>query len=115
LKLIIGIVVTTSGWLLVTFLTRPTDTSTLERFCALVKPGGPGWRKITGYQAATGRTWDVPTGILAMLLGCLAVYTALFAVGNLIYGELFLGATLGGVSLVASVVLLKLLKNIKFE
>ncbi len=33
------------------------------------------------------RPWAVPAGILAMLLGCIAVYSALFGAGSWIYGR----------------------------
>ncbi len=36
--------VSTVIWLTVTFLTKPADDSVLASFCALVKPGGPGWK-----------------------------------------------------------------------
>ena len=34
-----------------------------------------------------GQGWDVPTGILCMVIGCFTIYSALFAVGNWIYGK----------------------------
>jgi solute:Na+ symporter, SSS family len=42
----------------------------------------------------TGAGWIVPQGILAMVAASLAVYTALFAIGNWLYGRVALAAAL---------------------
>jgi hypothetical protein len=91
--LITGVGITTFAWVLVTLLTRPTDEKTLISFCRLVRPGGPGWRVIEKRAAAEGDddavdgAWEVPAGILRMVLGCFAIYGALFATGFWIYGN----------------------------
>jgi Na+/proline symporter len=94
-ELAIGVGVTTLAWLIATFLTKPTDVETLRSFYLKVHPGGPGWKKVVREavkarkdfgQFATEKS-DVPAGILCMVLGCTAVYSALFATGNWIYGK----------------------------
>jgi hypothetical protein len=35
----------------------------------------------------TGEPWLLPKGILLMILGCIAVYSILIGVGQLIYGN----------------------------
>lgn len=88
-KLIIGIVITTIGWLIVTYLTPPVHSKTLREFYRKVQPGGPGWRKVVDEAAADGemietdKGWDVPIGIACMILGCIAVWGALFGLGTL--------------------------------
>lgn len=109
-ELIIGVVITTIGWLAVTFSTRPTDKDTLVNFCEVARPGGPGWQKVIEDAREEGRdvkpledeSWRVPQGILCMALGCLAVYGALFATGYWIYGNWMLASVITLVSLVAS-------------
>src|SRR5690606_32808828 len=98
-KLLIGVGITTAAWVAVTFVTPPAAEETLRRFCALVRPGGPGWARVVRRAAADGRPleaagerWSVPQGILAMLAGSFAVYAALFAIGSWLYGR-FLTAT----------------------
>ncbi|MCB9088520.1 MAG: Na+:solute symporter [Calditrichae bacterium] len=94
-QLVSGVLITTAAWVLVTFLTRPVDTTTLLKFYRLVRPGGPGWQKLAGLAAEDGELssdhirhdWDVPSGIIAMIAGCLAVYGMLFAVGYWLYGN----------------------------
>jgi solute:Na+ symporter, SSS family len=100
-RLLIGVTITTVAWLTVTYRTRPADTETLRSFYRLVRPGGPGWAPIVEQARAEGETlpdpgrgWTVPAGILAMVAGSLSVYSALFGIGNLIYGRYLLATAL---------------------
>jgi len=116
-KLVIGILITTVGWLAVTYLTPPERQEVLERFCSKIRAGGPGWRKV---EAASGlpkvtEGWDVPTGLLCMMIGCLAVWAALFGIGNLLYGALRLGSVLCVVSVVSTVWLMRLAGRIRLS
>src|SRR5258708_29902403 len=43
-QLVIGIAITTVGWLVVTFLTPPTDRATLQAFYDRILPVRPGWK-----------------------------------------------------------------------
>jgi Na+/proline symporter len=116
-KLVIGILLTTAGWLSVTYLTPPEKQDVLARFCSKIRAGGPGWRKVEAASdlpnVACG--WDVPTGLLCMMVGCLAVWTALFGIGNLLYGKSALGGVLLAVSAVATVSLMRLVGKIKLS
>ncbi|MCK9325735.1 MAG: Na+:solute symporter [Bacteroidales bacterium] len=94
-QLVIGVGVTTAAWLTVTLLTKPVETERLRSFYRLVHPGGPGWKKVIAEADAEGvslvaddkRGWDVPTGILCILLGAFSIYFTLFATGYYIYGK----------------------------
>ena len=108
--LCLGIVITSAAWLAVTMATRPESPQTLEDFCRLVRPAGPGWTRIYEQAAAEGRQItgpapgeELPRGILRMVLGCVAVYAALFAVGQGLYGKLGWMAGLGLLCAAASV------------
>ena len=98
----LGILITTAAWLAVTYLTPPVDARTLEAFCSKIRPGGPGWRR---FEAALDGTapqgWNVPNGLLCMLLGCLLVWASLFGVGYLLYGAAARGAVLLAVAAAA--------------
>jgi Na+/proline symporter len=101
-KLLAGVGLTTVAWLAATYLGRPADSTTLRRFCTLVRPGGPGWDPVMREAAAAGEPipadaqgWAVPRGILAMVAGAFAIYAALFAIGYTIYGRYTLAAFLG--------------------
>ncbi|MCL2026668.1 MAG: Na+:solute symporter, partial [Leptospirales bacterium] len=41
------VALTTAVWLTVTFLTAPENIETLRSFYLMVKPGGPGWKKVS--------------------------------------------------------------------
>jgi len=94
-QLVIGVGVTTAAWLTVTLLTKPVEKEKLRSFYRLVHPGGPGWKKVIAEADAEGvelisedkRGWDVPTGILCIVLGAFSIYFALFATGYYIYGK----------------------------
>jgi Na+/proline symporter len=113
-ELLLGTGVTTVAWLVVTFCTRPTSEERLRSFYRLTRPGGPGWRKVRELAEKEGvvidqgqEVWPVPAGLAAMALGCLAVYSALFATGSWLYGHV--GAALG-LSLLAIVSAILLVK-----
>lgn len=94
-RLSIGVIITTVTWVTITFLTKPSDQETLLKFYRLIKPGGPGWQGFLEKAERDGRDvsdltvrkWDVPTSLISVFLGCLAVYSALFAVGFWIYSN----------------------------
>jgi len=100
-KLTIGVCITTVCWMLTAFLSSPTEDKTLRDFCTLVNPGGPGWKRIYERAVADGepitstsQTVNIPRGILCMVLGCVGVYSALFATGFWMYGETVEATTL---------------------
>ncbi|WP_373073794.1 sodium:solute symporter family protein [Zeaxanthinibacter enoshimensis] len=111
------VLITTIVWLSVTFLTRPESKATLYEFYKQTQPGGPGWKKIIESSRAEdvqivnrNEEWTVPSGILAMILGCILVYGCMFATGNWIYGNYTLASILT-VLVVIAAVLLKLVWN----
>jgi len=116
-KLLLGILVTTLVWVAATYLTRPEPDDVLRAFCRKIRAGGPGWKRFEadlGKEVAGGM-WDVPLGILCMMLGCVAVWSALFAVGKLLYGEMLVGGTLGALAIVATGVLMKLVNKVRLS
>ncbi len=115
-KLVLGVVITTISWVLVTLVTRPTDTKTLASFYNTITPYGKGWKpfkRIASQQnIALKTTTDAFTVDLAsMLLGVLSVYSALFATGYFIYGNYMGGSILGSVSVLAAYFIFKLWKK----
>ena len=92
IKIVIGSILTTIVWIIATYITPPDDETTLRKFLQKVNPGGPGWRKFQDLE--TVKPWDVPNGILSMVLGCIAVYGLLLGVGQIIYGQTISGAAL---------------------
>ena len=87
-----------------TFITPPDDEETLKNFVKKVNPGGPGWKR---FQKASHTHWSFPNGIVAMILGCIAVYSFLLGVGQIIYGQTVLGFALVLIGFVAGLRLKK--------
>jgi Na+/proline symporter len=93
--MLVTVAVSTVVWLSVTFLTKPEPDDVLERFYRRVRPGGPGWARISE-RAGFGRE-GIPGGALAWtnwIAGIVAVYSSLFGIGRLVLGDLVQGLTL---------------------
>jgi SSS family solute:Na+ symporter len=119
-KLLFGVSMTTTAWVAVTFLTRPTDAATLRGFVALTRPGGPGWaRTIRDAEAlglhveGAGEPWNVPQGVLAMLAGAFAIYGTLFATGLFLYGRMAPAAVAAAVAVVSGGFLIRLWPRVR--
>ena len=111
------VLITTIVWLLATFMTKPDDDQKLIEFYKKTRPGGPGWKRIVNLpdfknEKGYNKTWAVPRGILCMLVGCLAIYSALFSTGYFIYGELYLGLILLSSTIIFSILLFNLSKTL---
>ena len=106
------VLITTFVWVVVTFMTKPDDDETLVKFYKKTKPGGPGWKRIKDLaklsESENNSEWIVPRGILCMILGCFAIYSALFSTGYFIYGEI----TSGIIFLITTIIFSYILFNI---
>ena len=110
------VLITTFVWVSVTFMTKPDDDETLIKFYKKTNPGGPGWKRIKTMSNLNSKNlekeWIVPSGILCMILGCFAIYSALFSTGYFIYGELVNGFIFLISTIVFSFSLFKISKKI---
>jgi Na+/proline symporter len=114
------VLITTIIWIVVTYATQPETKIVLQGFYKKIQPGGPGWSKVVNEAKAenieivnTNEGWSVPSGIIAMLVGCVFIYSIMFATGNYIYGEYTKALILSGVALISGFVLIKLWSKIK--
>ncbi|WP_298778330.1 sodium:solute symporter family protein [uncultured Polaribacter sp.] len=110
------VLLTTIIWIVVTYLTKPESNEVLENFYLKTEPGGPGWKKIINsvkLKSKKDTAWNVPSGILAMLLGCILIYSCMFATGYWIYGETQLAIIISFIALIAMIFLIKTWKKIK--
>ncbi len=57
-SLVIGVFITTLGWVGITFLTRPSEQETLWNFYRKVHPGGPGWKRVLEEARRRGEKVD---------------------------------------------------------
>ncbi|WP_108424589.1 sodium:solute symporter family protein [Flagellimonas amoyensis] len=114
------VLVTTIAWLIATYATSPESKEVLYDFCRKIEPGGPGWKKVEQQGRAegvelnnTGKKWSVPSGILAMVVGTVLIYSILFATGYWIYGRWVSASILTVVALVSGAFLIMTWKKIK--
>lgn len=113
LQLVLGVLITTIGWMTVTLLTPPTDHGTLESFHGVIRPMGNGWAGAGLGLSEEDRSADSPAAaFLAWFLGVTVVYGAVLGTGYLLYGRTALAAICLGAAAVASVALLKTLPRV---
>jgi solute:Na+ symporter, SSS family len=93
---------TTVSWLLVTFLTKPTDFGKLKSFFERIHPGGF-WKPIA--QKVPNVKQDTGLGALAIdwVVGIILIYSTLFGIGKLILGDTVTALMLFAVSIAAFV------------
>ena len=88
--LLITIAATTVCWLLAAYLAPQTDRAVLVEFYRKVRPFGPGWARIraeAGAPLPAAEGENIPMALLGWIAGCTAIWSALFAVGNYLYGR----------------------------
>lgn len=122
-KLVIGVSITTLGWVLVTLLTRPTAQETLLAFYCKIKPDGPGWQKVLAEARRAGddlpvdsdEKSDVPSTLLAVFFGITLVYSLLFSTGFWLYANLMPAVVTSLVAAISAGLLFRFSRGIKFS
>ncbi len=114
------VIVTTIIWLIVTYISKPESSEVLQSFYKRTQPGGPGWSKVISEAAQDNKDivdstegWSVPSGIVAMLLGCVLIYSIMFATGYWIYGKNTLALSLTASAIISSYLLIRTWKKIR--
>lgn len=107
------VLITTIVWIVVTYATPKETDVTLQKFYDKIQPGGPGWKKQAAASNSSNKKWTVPSGILAALLSAVLIYSVMFSVGNLIYGNTEKAFSLFALALAMLVWLLRVWKNLK--
>lgn len=85
--LIIIVAWSTLVWVVVTFLTTPTEEKTLRAFYKRVHPGGWGWRKISKDMPEVKGDTGYGRLLINWIAGSVMVMSALFGTGRLIFAE----------------------------
>jgi SSS family solute:Na+ symporter len=116
MKLLISISCTTVAWISTTFLTKPENKETLRTFYRLTLPGGPGWKRVVEDAEADGdminegnkgQPWEMPIQLLLVFIGCVVIYSSLFAIGNFLYGNTLTASIMLVVAALGTVFLFK--------
>jgi hypothetical protein len=100
--LLVTVAASTVVWVTVTFATQPETEAVLTAFYRRVRPGGPGWARISR-SAGYGRE-PMAGGALAWtnwVAGVAAVYSSLFAIGKLLFGEYLSFAIFAGIAVMS--------------
>jgi len=112
LMLVLGVVITTAGWLSVTFVTPATDGATLQAFYDRIRPFNAGWKAAVRTVPTEGR---FTAALLSWVLGCAVVYAALFGTGFFLYGKPLQGATFMVIVVFAGAGIFRNLRRVGFE
>jgi Na+/proline symporter len=93
--MLITIGCTTVLWVATAYLGPRTSDAALLNFYRKVRPPGPGWKHVQAVagispeQAAADRqAWNFPMSLLGWFTGCITIWSALFTVGNFLYGRM---------------------------
>ncbi|HEY6064562.1 MAG TPA: hypothetical protein VIY96_00305, partial [Thermoanaerobaculia bacterium] len=87
MTLVVTTVVTTAVWLAATFGTRPEPREKLAAFYEKVRPAGPGWKRVAGAEAVAQHRGEIPRNLAFWVLGTVFVYSIMFAMGAVIFGQ----------------------------
>jgi Na+/proline symporter len=116
-ELLLTILFTTVSWLLTAYLGPQTDEQTLIDFYKKIRPDGPGWsriRKLAGElpaQSEAART-NIPMAMLGWMTGVATIWSALFTVGNYLYGRTAYMVVCGAVFVVSGLILIRLVNRL---
>jgi Na+/proline symporter len=115
--LILTVAVTTISWMLTAFLGPQTDREKLLSFYKKVRPFGPGWKKIreeAGISEAEAKSSceSFPLAIVGWVSGSLTIWSALFTVGNVLYGRWVYAVVLFAVFVASGLVLLRVINRL---
>jgi Na+/proline symporter len=116
-SLLITIAFTSVCWILAAFLGPETDRSTLIAFYRKVRPFGPGWKQVrieSGIREEEARASheNFPLALLGWVAGCIVIWSALFTVGNFLYGRTEIALMLLGAFLVSGAALLYVMNRL---
>jgi len=110
---------TTGAWMITTLITRPTHVDTLDRFYLRAFPGGRGWTKYR--QSLQQRRPELMLGqpdpllpsFFYWIIGIIATYASLFAIGNIVLQNYLEGFSLTALVIACFVSLYYLLNRQK--
>jgi SSS family solute:Na+ symporter len=111
------VAVTTICWVITAYVGPQTDQRVLIEFYRKVRPSGPGWapiRAAAGISDAEARATadNIPLALLGWVVGSSMIWSALFTVGNLLYGRQSYALLMGAVFVVSGSILLYVIRQL---
>ncbi len=115
--LIITIAATTVCWIATAYLGPQTDDAVLVNFYRKVRPFGPGWAPVRAKAKLTAAEMaapgdNFPLALVGWLTGCIMIWSALFTVGNVLYGRTGYALALGVVFLVSGATVTRVVQRL---
>jgi SSS family solute:Na+ symporter len=118
-QLLFTIAFTTVCWIATAYMGPQTDPAVLVSFYKKVHPFGPGWQRVrdlAGISPAQAAEWsqheNVPLSLLGWSTGCAMIWSALFTVGNFLYGRMDYAWMLLGVFVVTGGILIRVINRL---
>jgi Na+/proline symporter len=116
-QLLSTIAFTTICWVLTAYIGPETDRATLVAFYRKVRPAGPGWASIRAeVELLDGKLEpsndNIPMALLGWTSGCMAIWSGLFVVGNLLYGRFNMAGILAIVFVVSGSILARVVNRL---
>jgi hypothetical protein len=118
-QLLITIACTTVLWVATAYLGPQTAEGALINFYHKVRPPGPGWqhvRVLAGVSdseaKADAAAMNLPISLLGWSTGCIMVWSALFSVGNFLYGRWNYFAVLLAIFVVSGIVMIRVVNRL---
>lgn len=106
---------TTVIWLIVTFLTPPTDKAVLVKFYKKVHPGGRGWTPISKELKDVQSDSGFGKVFIDWICGVILVYASLFGIGKLIFGDYLHGIVYIAVAAASATVIYLHLSKVSWD
>ncbi len=113
------VLLTSIVWILVTFATKAEDDKVLLDFYKKIRPFNTGWKQFLKTQNTIDDLEPDQTpsnftaSLLSVFVGCILIFSGLFATGNWIYGNYGLATVLTLTSLLGVFFLIKIWKKIR--
>jgi SSS family solute:Na+ symporter len=87
--LLVTVAITTICWMIAAFVAPQTDRAVLLAFYAKIRPFGPGWAEVRNEAGMLdqGPAENIPAALAGWVAGSAAIWSALFIVGNVLYGR----------------------------
>ena len=117
--LLITVAFTTVCWVATAYLGPPNEEQHLVEFYRKVRPFGPGWNRVRlkagipkDEMAADARAANVPLALVGWFAGCTMIWSALFTVGNFLYGRTGYAAALLALSAASATVVIRTVRKL---
>jgi Na+/proline symporter len=114
--LLLTVAITTACWVATALFGPQTDRDVLVAFYRKVRPGGPGWaaiREAAGLADAPPEPGDnFPLALVGWVAGCMMIWSALFAVGNYLYGRVGMAVLLAAVFVATSATVIWVMRTL---